>query len=141
MHRTFDDPRDSTSVPAKLTCKEVAHCSGDFQRVCLQREVSGIEEAHDRVRHITFESLGTHWEEERIVLAPHDKEGRLVGAEIFLETWVERDVALVIAEQVELYLIGPRSGQVGVIEGVAVWRNQTRILDAVRVLPYGPFRR
>ena len=109
--------------------------------MCFQREVPGIEEAHDRVRNITFEGLGTHWEEERIVLAPHGKEWRLVGAEIFLETRVQCHVALVIAEQVELYLIGPRSGQIEVIEGVAIWRNPTRILDTVRLLPYGPFRR
>src|SRR5262249_20400613 len=47
------------------------------------------------------------------------------------------NIALVITEQVELQLIGAGPGQVEVIEGVAVWRNQGRVGYAVRVLPVG----
>src|SRR5262245_66384668 len=95
----------------------------------LQREVSGIKQAHDRPRIVAFERFGTHREEERIVLAPHSQERRLVGAEIVLESWVERNIALVITEQVKLQLIGAGPGQVKVIEGVAVVRNEGRVWE------------
>src|SRR4029453_4702851 len=120
---------------------EVAHCSGNFRGVGLQREVSGIKKAHDRAWIVAFERLGTHREEEWIVLAPHSQETRLVSAEILLESRVERDVALVITEQVWLQLIGAGPGQVKVIQGVAVGRNQGRVGYAVRVLPVGRLRR
>src|SRR5215813_11675925 len=88
-------------------------------------------------KEVAFERLGTRREKEWIVLAPHSQQARLVGAEIRLESWVERDIALVITEQVELQLIGAGPGQVEVIEGVAVRRNQGRVGYAVRVLPVG----
>src|SRR5262245_48743012 len=93
------------------TGKEVAHRSGNFRGVGLQREVSGIKKAYDCVWVVAFERLGTGREEERIVLAPHSQETRLMRAEILLESWVQRDVALVITEQVELQLIGAGPGQ------------------------------
>src|SRR5262245_40708823 len=76
--------------------KKVAHCSGNFRGVGLQREVSGVKKAHDCVWVVAFERLGTRREEERIVLAPHGQEPRLMTAKILLESWVQRDVALVI---------------------------------------------
>src|SRR5262245_65923301 len=57
-----------------------------------------------------------------------------MSTKILLESWVERDVALVITEQVELQLIGAGPGQAKVIEGVAVGRNQGRVGYAMRVL-------
>ena len=93
-------------VGAQSATEEVAHCCGNFRSVGLQREMSGIEEAHDRVRNVALERLGTRRQKERIVLAPHGQQWRLAGAEILLESRVECDVALVIAEQVELQLIG-----------------------------------
>jgi hypothetical protein len=53
--------------------------------------------------------LGAGRQEERIVPAPHGKEWRLVGAEVVLECRIERDVALVVAEQIQLDLIGARA--------------------------------
>ena len=81
------------------------------------------------------ERLGARRQEERIVLAPHRQEGRLVGSEILLEGRVERDVALVVAEQVELQLVGAGPGQVEVVERIAVRGHRRRVGDAVRVLP------
>src|SRR5215813_10684363 len=92
-------------------------------------------------KEVAFERLGTRREKEWIVLAPHSQQARLVGAEIRLESWVERDIALVITEQVELQLIGAGPGQIKVIEGVAVGRNQGRVGYAVRVLPVSCLRR
>ena len=90
---------------------------------------------------VAFERLGARREEERIVLAPHRQETRLVSAEILLESWIERDIGLVVTEQVELQLIGAGPAQVEVIEGVAIGRNQGRVGYAVRVLPVGRLRR
>src|SRR5215831_461036 len=103
--------RSLSSRPAR---KELAHCSGNFRGMGLQREVSGIKKAHVCTWIVAFERLGTHREEERIVLTPYRQETRLVSAEILLEGWVEHDIALVITEQVELQLIGSRPSQVKV---------------------------
>src|SRR5207248_7342269 len=97
----------------------------------LQREMPGVEKAHERFRNIAFEGLGTGREEEGIVLAPHREEGWLVGAEVRLEGRIERDVALVVAEQVELELVRARPGQVEVVERVSVRRDGGRIRHAV----------
>ena len=53
----------------------------------LQREVSGVEEAHDRFRNVAFEGLGARRQEEGIVLAPYCQERRPVRAEVILESW------------------------------------------------------
>src|SRR3974377_1853490 len=64
---------------AKSGAKEVPYCCGNFRGMGLQREVSGVEETHDRIGNIAFEPLGTLRQEERIVLAPHGQEKRLSG--------------------------------------------------------------
>ena len=117
--------------------EEVADGRRDLRGVRLQREMPGIEETHDRVRDVAFERLGPWRQEERVVLAPHRQQRRLVSAEILLERRVERDIALVVAEQVELQLGRAGPAQVEVIERVAVRRNSRRVGDAVRVLPDG----
>ncbi len=81
-----------------------------------RREMPGVEEAHDRVRNVALERLGPLRQEERVVLAPHRQEGRLVGAEVLLEGRIERDVALVVPEQIELQLGRTGPTQVEVIE-------------------------
>jgi hypothetical protein len=64
-----------------------------------------------------------------------------VGAEIPLEGWIERNIGLVIPEQVELQLISSEPAQIKVIEGVAVGRNHGRVGQTVGVLPVGRFGR
>src|SRR5271156_5324976 len=96
-------PLDAWRAGAGSVGEEFADGRGDLRGVRLQREMAGIEEADDRVRNVALERLGARRQEERIILAPHRQEARLVGAEIFLEDRVERDVALVVAEEVELH--------------------------------------
>ena len=48
------------------------------------------------------------------------QEGRLAGAEILLEGRIEGDVALIVAEQVELHLGHAGTGEVEIVERVAV---------------------
>ena len=72
---------------------------------------------------------------------PHSRqEGRLMGAEILLEGRIERDVALVVAEQVELHLGHAGPGEVEIVERVAVRRDPRRVGHAMRVLPDGRLR-
>src|SRR5262249_54956335 len=72
-------------VRGDMPAKEVAHRRADLRGVGLQREVAGVEEAHDRVWDVASEHLGPLRQEKRVVLAPHRQEGRLVGAKILLE--------------------------------------------------------
>src|SRR5262249_48775494 len=74
--------------------KKVADRRRDFRGMRLEREVSGVEEAHDRVGNIPLEGLRAGRQEERVVLAPHRQKWRLVVAKILLEGRVKRDVAL-----------------------------------------------
>src|ERR1700722_3848460 len=54
--------------------EESADCVRNLPDMGLQREMSGIEEADDRVREIALERLRSRRQEERVVLAPHREE-------------------------------------------------------------------
>ena len=58
-----------------------------------------------------------------------------MSPEVVLEGRLQRDVALVVAEQVQLNLVGAVAGQVEVVERVAVRRNRGHIRHTMRVLP------
>src|SRR5215831_5865283 len=89
----------------------------------LEREVAGIEELNDGAGNIAPERLRTGRQKEGIVLSPHRQQVRLMSAEGILEGRVKRDVALVVAEQVQLNLVGAGPGQVEVVERIAVRGN------------------
>src|SRR5215475_9694192 len=91
--------RPRSSVHLTRT-KEPADRRRDLVAVGLERKVAGVKEAHVCVWHVAFEGLRTGRQEEWIVLAPHRQKRRLVLAKIGLEFGIERDVALVVAEQV-----------------------------------------
>src|SRR6266446_552651 len=80
-------------------------------------------------------ALGAGRQEERIVPAPHREEWRLVGAEVPLKSRVERDVALVVAEQVQLDFIGAGTRQIEVVKRLTVGRNRRLVGHAMYVLP------
>src|SRR5208337_4796391 len=101
----------------------------------LQCEMPGVDEADDGPRDVPLESFGARGQKERIVLAPHRQERRLVGPEIRLEGRIERDVALVVAEQVELQLVRAGPGEIEIVERIPVGRDGGRIGYAVCVLP------
>src|SRR3954447_26495634 len=115
--------------------QEIADGSRDFGGVGFQREMAGVEEAYRGVWNIALERFGAGRKEERIILAPYRQERRLVATEIVLEGRIERDVTLVVAEQIELHLIGAGSRQIEVVKRIAVRRNLGRIGYAVGVLP------
>src|SRR6266481_9227936 len=101
----------------------------------FEREVPGVEKAEDRSRNVALECLRAGRQEERIVLAPHGEERRLVSAEIGLESRVERDVALVIAEQVQLHFIRTRARQIEVVQRPTIRGNPRLVCHAVGILP------
>src|SRR5260370_38003877 len=107
----------------------------------LEREGARVEELDERTGNVASERLGPRRQEERIVLSPCRKEAWLVRPEIILESWVERDVALVVAEQVQLEFVGAGAGQIKIIERISVRRNRRHIRHTVRVLPASRVRR
>src|ERR1700694_2194016 len=105
--------------------------------VRFEREVPGVVEVDFRVWIIPLECLGAGGQEERIVLAPDGKKWGTPGPKIFLELWVKRDVARVIQEEVELYLVIARASQQHGIELVRFRCDQVLIRDAIQILRPG----
>src|SRR5262245_65596331 len=112
------------SIGRESRCAEVADGRRDFPRMRLQREVTRLEEADHRTWNVALERLGARRQEERIVLAPRRKERRPPRAEVFLELRVQRDVAGVVEEQVELDLIVAGPSEQRRVERVALGRDQ-----------------
>jgi len=71
----------------------------------FQREVAGVVEVYFCVRVVALKRLGPGRQKEWVVLPPNREQRRLVGSEILLKLWIERNVAGIIQEQVELDLI------------------------------------
>ena len=80
--------------------------------------MAGVEEAHVSVWNVTLERLGARRQEKRVVLAPSCQKRRLVLAKIGLEFGIQRDVALVVAEEVELHFISARSCEIEIVERI-----------------------
>src|SRR5262245_33491136 len=120
---------------ADSASEEVSDGCRDLSGMCFQREVSGIEEADDRIGNVALELFRTRRQEERIVLAPYREERRLAGAEVILEGRVERDVTLVVAEQVQLDLIGTGARQIEVVQRLTVRGNCHAVGHAMGILP------
>jgi DNA-binding CsgD family transcriptional regulator len=127
--------RLATGATRWLSGQELADGGRDLPGVGLQGEVAGVEKADVRARDVTLEGFGASRQEERVVLAPHREERRPAGAEVLLPRRVERHIAGVVEEQVELDLIVAGAAQVVVVEAVAVRADPRRVRDAVRVLP------
>src|SRR5262245_58162406 len=89
--------RGSLRRVAESGTEEGADLRCDLDGVRLQGEMAGVEEADHGIRNIALERFGTGRQEERVVLAPHRQERRLVRTEVALECRIERDVALVVA--------------------------------------------
>src|SRR5215813_573149 len=104
--------------------KEVADCRRDLGRMRFQREVPRLHEADDGTRNVPLERLRARREEERIVLAPHREKRRPVRAEVFLELRVQRDIAGVVEEQVQLDLGVAGPSQQGRVERIALGCDQ-----------------
>ena len=89
---------------------------------------------------IAFERFGAGRQEERIVLAPDRQERRPMLTEVVLERRIERDIALVVAEQVQLHLVSAGARQIEVVERLAVRRHRRSVGYAVGILPDASLR-
>src|SRR5262245_1835615 len=103
---------------------EVADRRRDLLRMCFQREVARPEKADHCIGNVSLERLGARRQEERIVLAPHREERRPPRAEVLVERRVQRDIAGVVEEQVELDLVIARPSEERRVERVALGRDQ-----------------
>ena len=66
-------------------CEKLTDGRRDVGGVGLQGEVTGVEEADDRVGNIALEGLGARRQEERVVLTPHREQWGPVRAEVLVE--------------------------------------------------------
>src|SRR5215471_12913360 len=101
----------------------------------LEREVACIEEMDRGARNVALERLSTSRQEKGIVLSPRRQEAWPVSPEVVLELRVERNVAFVVAEQVQLNFVGAGARQIEVVERIALRRNRGYARHTVRVLP------
>src|SRR5881628_142350 len=108
--RWFYHPPDVIFRVVDLACEEVADYCRDLLRMSLKRKVTSVEEMDFGIGNIPPEGLSTTRQEKRIIPSPHRQEPRFVRPEIILERRVERDVALVVAEEVQLQLVGAGTG-------------------------------
>src|SRR5260370_33856911 len=106
----------------QLAGQEVADDAGDLGALAFQREMAGVEQVDFGLRVVAFEGLGACGQEERIGPAPYREKRRPPGANVFLEFGIERDIALVVAEQIELDLVVAGSGEERSVEGPGIRR-------------------
>src|SRR5262249_56358450 len=90
--------------------EEGADRGRDLGRVRLQREMTGVVQVHFGIRDVPAIGLGPGRQEERVVPAPDGQQRRPPRREVAVELRIERHVARVVEEQIELDLVvtGPR---------------------------------
>src|SRR5215470_15165385 len=123
------------SVP--LTDEEIADGGRDVVAMRFQREMAGVEELHFRLRIVPLERLGAGRQEEGVVLAPDGEDRWALSAKVLLELRVQRDVARVVQEQIELDFVVTGPSEQRRVECIALGRDQRRVRHAVQVLPRG----
>src|SRR5262249_6751557 len=121
--------------PVSPSLQDIADTFGDLTGMRFQREMAHVEDADHSPRTIALERLGAGREKQRIILAPGGQKQRLMLAEILLECRIQRHVALVVAEQIELDFISARTSQIIIVEVLTVRRDDRRVGHTVCVLP------
>ncbi len=101
----------------QLAGQEVADDRRDLRALAFQRKMAGVEQMDFGVRVVVFEGLSAGRQEERIVLAPYREERGPPGPDVLLKFGIERDIALVVAEQIELDLVISGSGEERRVDG------------------------
>ncbi len=120
--------------------EEVADGRRDLISVRLQREVARVEKANRRTGMSRLNASAPAGRKNGSFLPHTARNGGLMVPEIGLKGGIKRDIALVVTEEIELHLIGARPCQIEVVERVSIRRNQSRVWDAVRILPDRGFR-
>src|SRR5215510_5832483 len=120
--RSYPSPRAGCSC--ELLGQKVSDRRRDFGCMGLECEMAGVEEPYLSVAVVALERLRARRQEERVVLAPHRKQRRPMRAEVFVELRVERHIAGVIEEQVELDLVVAGPSEQRRVERIALGRDQ-----------------
>ena len=100
----------------------------------LEREVARVEETDHRPGNVASERLRTARQKEGIVLSPYGQERWFVCPEVILESWVECDVTFVVAEQIQLNLVGAGAGRIGLMSGLCGEELLDENCGVVRIL-------
>src|SRR5678815_1374779 len=87
-----------------MLAKELSYQLGDLVAIRFQGEVAGVEQTVFQRLQVALVSLGPGGREDLVVLPPGDQHRRLVLAEVLLPRRVQRRIAAVAEEQVELDL-------------------------------------
>jgi hypothetical protein len=104
----------------QLAGEEVSAARRALRSLAFQREMPGVEQMDFGIRVVSFEGLGAGRQEERIVLAPYREKLGPPGADVLLEFGIERDIALVVAEQIKLDLVIAGSGEERRVDGPGI---------------------
>jgi hypothetical protein len=101
MGNSADRSRKTVYLPAE----KIADGAGNLMEMRLEREVAGIVKMHFRARHVALEGLCARRNEGLIILAPNEENRRAGAAEVFLDFGIERDIAAIVHQQIELNFI------------------------------------
>src|SRR5690242_19134738 len=104
----------------QFASEKVADDRGDLGRMAFQREVAGLEQVNLGIRIVALVGVRAGGQEKWIVLAPDREKRRPAGADVVLEFGIERDIALIIAEQIELDLVVAGAGEQRGVQGPGV---------------------
>ena len=96
--------------------------------------VSSMEFGVRQILQVRMRAIGR---EDLVVCAPNDQRRRLPFAEERLELWIERNIATIIVEQVELYFLVAGTIKQSLIVAPIVWIDPGHVLHTVRVLEFG----
>ena len=107
-----------------VLAEELPHQLGDLVAVGFQGEVAGVEQVELQRLQVALVRLGPGGGEDLVVLAPDDQHRRLVLAEVLLPLRVERRVAAVAQEQVELDLVVALAVEQELVVGRAVGADE-----------------
>lgn len=64
--------------------------------------MAGVQKSDIRMGHVSLERLGAWWNEEGVVLSPHDQQWRPVRSEVLLIQRIAFDIRLVVEFEVGL---------------------------------------
>src|SRR5260221_7690383 len=76
----------------------------DRLSILLERKVTGIQQMHLAVWQIVLERLCTAGSKDRIILAPHSQQRRLVLPEVLMPLRIERRIGAIVLEKGQLDL-------------------------------------
>jgi len=96
--------------------------------MAFKGEVSARDEMDFGIGQVTLESIGSGWDERRIVLSPDSQQRGLVVAQVLLELWIKSNIRTVVEDEVVLHLS-------------TAWQVHIIVIKAVPIGTYATFGR